>query len=335
MFTVRTYLLGTVAALAVGAYWIYRSTYIQRKKSTQGNSTLRLVFNNTSVDKAQHQNEERRRSRDHTVSTVEVEHLVSLLASSNTTKFLKIMKTLLSFTSFRENMASFRSPKTLGTLTSHILLGGDGAFLRTVNTSVLNLLSNLMVDDEIRQYLKKTVDNLFDANLSGLTEEELVAFLRFVGNLALLEDSCPAVSKHAAEIYELLNSKSALVQQQVWTVLLNLSCDPSSLPDLLSAEVSAEVIPNILEMLSANENELILSKVLKFLCNTYTHLSTHPKLAQGPSESMTERLLAVRPDLQLQATLLLPCAPSLSNESIFPDTQRLLEILKNFTEPVF
>ncbi|VDM01175.1 unnamed protein product [Schistocephalus solidus] len=230
MFTVRTYLLGTVAALAVGAYWIYRSTYIQRKKSTQGNSTLRLVFNNTSVDKAQHQNEERRRSRDHTVSTVEVEHLVSLLASSNTTKFLKIMKTLLSFTSFRENM--------------------------------------------------KTVDNLFDANLSGLTEEELVAFLRFVGNLALLEDSCPAVSKHAAEIYELLNSKSALVQQQVWTVLLNLSCDPSSLPDLLSAE-------------------------------------------------------AVRPDLQLQATLLLPCAPSLSNESIFPDTQRLLEILKNFTEPVF
>ncbi|VDN39859.1 unnamed protein product [Dibothriocephalus latus] len=190
MFTSRTLLLGTVAALAVGAYWIYRSTYTKRKKSTQDKSSPRPVSNiSISADKPPppppppQRNERQKHSSDHTVSTEEVEHLVSLLAASTTTKLMKIMKTLLSFTNFRENMASFRSKKTLDTLTSHILLGGDGAFLRSVNVSVLNLLSNLTVDDET------TVDNLFDANLSGLTEEELVAFLRFLGNLALMEDS--------------------------------------------------------------------------------------------------------------------------------------------------
>nr|VZH90284.1 unnamed protein product [Spirometra erinaceieuropaei] len=331
----RIYLLGTVAALAVGAYWIYRSTYIQRKKSSQDKRTHRPVSNNsTYVEGVLQQNERPEASRDHTVSRAEVEYLVSLLASSNTTKFLKITKTLLSFTNFRENMVSFRSQKTLETLISHVLLGGDGAFLRTVNVSVLSILSNLVVDDEVRQYLKANIDNLFDANLSSLTEEELIAFLRFLGNLALLEDSCAPVSKHAADVYELTGSKSALVQQQAWTVLLNLSCDANSLPVLLSAEVSDEVAPTILEMLSVNENELTLSKVLKFLCNAYSYLSTHPQLAQGPSKSMTERLLALRSDLQMQATLLLPCTTSLSNESIFPDTQRLLGILENFAEPV-
>ncbi len=110
----RTYILGTfaAAAAAVGVYFAYRQycgktgrctnpkrrpVPIKPVKSTRQREPLRQAAPQPAPppNAAPHPDQ---------VSPAELEHLVEMLASANTTKFVKIMRTLLQFSNFNYNM---------------------------------------------------------------------------------------------------------------------------------------------------------------------------------------------------------------------------------------
>ncbi|VDM35324.1 unnamed protein product [Hydatigera taeniaeformis] len=65
---------------------------------------------------------------------------------------------------------------------------------------------------------------------------ELVALVRLLGNFSMMDDACVTVGQHLSEVLELITSESDVVKRQVWTVLLNLSCNKQCLDVILRAE---------------------------------------------------------------------------------------------------
>ncbi|VDL25612.1 unnamed protein product [Hymenolepis diminuta] len=258
------------------------------------------------------------------ISPEEIQHLVSMLSAANTTKFFKIMKTLIQFSNDNVNIPSFSSHYILDNLYSQLTLGGDGDFLRSVNVHVLNLFTNIVVDEAIRNHLKVKIDRFFDAKLSTLDVNEIVALFRLLGNFAMLSDSADAVAKHSSEIFEFIACESPSIRRLAWTVLLNLSCESDCVLVMLESSVSNGADGILINSLR-EKDEIILSKSLKFLCNVYKSLQPlhEDKFSR---ESLFACLLKAKEDLKLQTTLLLPQLTS--SEEAYEDTQRLLQILE-------
>nr|CDS34029.1 cyclin dependent kinase 7 [Hymenolepis microstoma] len=261
---------------------------------------------------------------DSSISPKEIRHLVSMLPSANTTKFFKIMKTLIQISNNNVNIPSFSSHDILDNLYSQLTLGGDGEFLRSVNVHVLNLFTNLVVDEAIRGYLTVKIDRFFDAKLSTLNMNEMVALFRLLGNFSMLSDSAYVVAEHFSEIFEFIVCELAPIRRQAWTVLLNLSCELDCIIIMLESSGSNDV-DEILRNPFREKDEMILSKSLKFLCNVYRNLRPLDN-GKFSRESLFAHLLKTKDDLKQQTTLYL--SQVTSTEEIYEDVQRLSEILE-------
>ncbi|VDD78235.1 unnamed protein product [Mesocestoides corti] len=161
-------------------------------------------------------------------------------------------------------------------------------------------------------------------------EEESIAFLRLLGNLSMLEDSCVSVREHAPELFGLIGSQSPAVRRQVLTVLLNLSCDAQCIDFLLLSKAPSEFGESVRNLFQDRDDEVIFGKSLKFLCNMYEGLQTHG-LAHFPEGSAGWELLDAKADIALQTTLLPFSTGNMS--TVLGDSQRLLQLLENCEQP--
>ncbi|VDO05176.1 unnamed protein product [Rodentolepis nana] len=314
-----------IATTTFGAILIYRHYIdIQKLRNIKILRAKREVPSADSIPSNHVARSQKNDKLDSSISPEEIRHLVSLLPSANTTKFFKIMKTLIQLSNDNTNIPSFSSHDILDKLYSQLTLGGDGEFLRSVNVHVLNLFTNLVVDESIRDHLKVKIDQFFDAKMSALNMNEMVALFRLLGNFSMLNDSAKAVAEHFSEIFGFIAHESAPVRRQAWTILLNLSCEPDCVLIMLKSSVSNEV-DEILRNPFWEKDEIILSKSLKFLCNIYRSL---PLLDYGKfsRESLYTNLLKTKDNLKLQTELHLSQVSS--TEEIYEDIQRLSEILE-------
>lgn len=86
--------------------------------------------------------------------------------------------------------------------------------------------------------LQTSVDDLF--SLSEGQEESLVgvACLCVVANLSLTKYCHPEIAAYSSRLFELLEDEDTALLKQVLTILLNLCCERSTVPALLTAKVS-------------------------------------------------------------------------------------------------
>uniref|UniRef100_A0A5K3G0Z1 Arm_2 domain-containing protein n=1 Tax=Mesocestoides corti TaxID=53468 RepID=A0A5K3G0Z1_MESCO len=219
-----------------------------------------------------------------------LERLLSLIPTSSTTVSSKIMKTILQMSNFNTNLPLFRSPNILNSLSSLLTFENSSDFSRSINVFVLNLFANIFVDDAVREHLITQMKRFSAMKVFLQHEEESIAFLRLLGNLSMLEDSCVSVREHAPELFGLIGSQSPAVRRQVLTVLLNLSCDAQCIDFLLLSKAPSEFGESVRNLFQDRDDEVIFGKSLKFLCNMYEGLQTHG-LAHFPEGSAGWELL--------------------------------------------
>ncbi|KAH9286980.1 hypothetical protein ECG_01430 [Echinococcus granulosus] len=333
MFRVGVYVLGLfgAAAATLGFFVIYRQLgHASSCRKSEGRKPLRIsayFVDNQEIALWQlgQLNFSRcgeKNKSDNQVSVEELKHLISLLPALNTMSSLKIMKTLIRFSNYSENIPSFRSTKVLDDLFSLLNLGGDGEFLRLTNVHVLNLFANLIIDGNIREHLKAHIGFFFDVTLPSLQVNEVIAMLRLLGNFSMMDDTCVTVGMHFPEVFEFVAGQSDGVRRQAWTILLNLSCNMQCVDVILGTATFDGFKASLRELLT-EKNDVILLKSIKFLCNLYQGLRIQ-KRNQFSRDSILNELLSAKENLILQTTLFLPYAVAVGE--VFADAQHLLRV---------
>ncbi|BFZ10961.1 hypothetical protein BsWGS_14000 [Bradybaena similaris] len=201
-----------------------------------------------------------------TVSKENIRLLVSLLRKKIPELHSTVLNCVLRVAAFTQNVKTLRDNGCLEVVADQVIEacrtvgGGEGA--ETLN-SVCQVLTNLTLDPKCQTELQETVPSLIDRLLSSDSEQIKLSLLRPLINFS----SQPSFHSHytgaVQSLYNLVETGSHIAKVQSLKILVNLSLNEDTVPQLLAAKAPS----NLMELLDSPTPTDLILRTLTMLAN--------------------------------------------------------------------
>ncbi|CAL8097797.1 unnamed protein product [Calicophoron daubneyi] len=241
---------------------------------------------------------------------------------------------------FSSNGPVFRDSGCLSLILG-LLDSKDQASITTrQNLTILQTVTNLACDRAnlpcIQEHLRTILEIANTQNYS----DQACAALQLLCNVALTPDGCRILDNKIELLYGMLSTRDPYILRQVYSILVNLSCDAASSLLLLQSLAPPDLFDALSYSLSNAVQPLVSLQAVMFLKNSYTAMRIQDAITDDmrisdllpdrPSDAQTvaDFLTKSRGELKLRLYVLLSETPTSEvGEELTEQASLLCEIL--------
>ncbi|KAF5402948.1 hypothetical protein PHET_03843 [Paragonimus heterotremus] len=234
--------------------------------------------------------------------TSDVARSLNMLLTSNDSEIKRdVLVMLQQASAFSSNFVVIRDSDCLDSMLALLDANDSSPIVKRQNLCILQTTTNLVCDILNLQVVQRFLDTIFSIANTMEYSDQACAALQLLCNAALTPTGCRMLNTYIPALYDMLQTKDPYMLRQVFSMLVNLSCDPESRGLLLQSKIPLHLRETLAYCLSSAIQPLVTIQLVNFLKNVYPQVESVCPSVIGDS-SLQSGPLSLADFLRLQQT---------------------------------
>lgn len=193
--------------------------------------------------------------------------LSKLLQFSDPDSKLTCLRMIQQASSFSSNFPVFRKSGCLESMLKLLNGNDDSPVVKKQNLCILQSITNFACDNECVTLLEQHLGDIFSIANCIAYSDQACAAIQLLCNIALTTDGCRLLDDRINTLCDMLQSRDPHMLRQIFSLLVNLSCDPVSCDLLLMSKASNNIMDTFSFCLSPEVPSIVTLQAVNFLRN--------------------------------------------------------------------
>ncbi|KAF6768959.1 hypothetical protein AHF37_12844, partial [Paragonimus kellicotti] len=190
--------------------------------------------------------------------TSDVAKSLNMLLASDDSEIRRVVLIMLQqASSFSSNYVVIRDSDCLYSMLALLDANDSSPVVKRQNLCILQTATNLVCDIPNLRVVERFLDTIFSIANTTEYSDQACAALQLLCNAALTPTGCRMLNAYIPSLYNMLQTKDPYMLRQVFSMLVNLSCDPESCGLLLRSEIPVHLKETLAYCLSSAIQPLV------------------------------------------------------------------------------
>ncbi|KAF8568160.1 hypothetical protein P879_07718 [Paragonimus westermani] len=246
--------------------------YVYRKQKKSGIQVKSFCETSNDVEKTDFSNLKDFKKEN---LTSDVANSLNVLLASKDSEIRRgVLLMLQQASAFSSNFVVIRDSDCLGSMLALLDANDSSPVVKRQNLCILQTATNLVCDVLNLQVVERFLGTIFSIANTTEYSDQACAALQLLCNVALTPIGCRMLNAYIPALYNMLQTKDPHMLRQVFSMLVNLSCDHESCGLLLRSEIPSHLNETLVYCLSPAIQPLVTIQLVNFLKSVYPHVES-------------------------------------------------------------